>query len=73
MFVWRDFILTQIGVVVSEIQPNKLELAKRLKRYIGGTTFVEVLKAGEIFACSEKFLQSRFIALGYLQLLCIFL
>jgi len=36
------FILAQIRAVGSEILSNKLEAAKRLKTYVGGTTFVEV-------------------------------
>jgi len=36
------FILTHIGVVFSEIQPNKVEVTKGLKRCVGGTTFVDV-------------------------------
>jgi len=49
------FILTQIGIVVPEIQLNKLEDAKRLKRCIDGTTFAEVLKAPEIIVLVLNF------------------
>jgi len=40
------------------------KLQKRLKRCIGGTTFVEVLKTAEMLPCAEKFLKSRFIVVG---------
>jgi len=56
----------------SEIQPNKLEVAKCLKMCIGGMTFVDVLEAATILACSEKFLKSRFMVNENLQLVYIF-
>jgi len=44
-----------IDVIVFEIQLNKLEVAKRLKRCKGGTTFVAVFKAAEIPSVLKNF------------------
>ena len=52
-------ILTQTGVVVCEVKPNKLEVAKGLKRCIGRMSFVDVLKAIAILARFENFLKCR--------------
>jgi len=55
------FILAQIRVVGSEILSNKLEVAKRLKTYVGGTTFVEVLRLLKYLHVRKKVLKSRFV------------
>jgi len=60
----NSIILTQIGGVVSETQPKKLEVAISLKRCKGWTSFVEVLEAAKILACSGTLLKSRFKFMG---------
>ena len=57
--------LTQFGVVVSEIQPNKVEVAKKVERWV---TFLEAFEATKVLACFEKILNSRFTVVGNLQL-----
>jgi len=40
-----------VGVVVSEKKPNKLEIAKCLKKCKGGVTFLKVLEATKALNC----------------------
>jgi len=56
-------ILTQIGIVVYEIQPNKLEVTKSLQRCVGAISFVEVLEVNTILSCFEKFMKSSFVVI----------